>query len=471
MLKSGAIIAPAELIEYIGLGRTVSPARLGLRLTSQPPAWAAAAVAALREIPWLSLASIQAGADVLLHIGDEPAEGPCQPAGRLATWSLLPRGRSFAQQMAAGQTVFDLELYGHRDRWENGVPLRIFQPGIWQTMFLDRAMTSLSHASTLLLLRALFDLAAGCGPSGSGQEIPLRRPRGVALVDHARIALPRLGAVIAGNTIRRGRRKEWFSAWRYRDREAAGLPDPLQPPFQVVEGRPGMGYADPFPVSWNGRDFLFIEEILPDDRGRLVVTEVVEGRLTPNPPAVVLDKPYHLSYPCVFQDLGEYWMIPESADATTVDLYRAVDFPWRWEHEQTLARGVRLVDTTPIQRDGVWYFFNSTQWTSEGRLFLADSLRGKWTEHPCSPLSTDQRRERSAGHLFTANGRLYRPVQDCSTGYGMAVRLMEILQLTPQSFEEREVAVITNAWHRQAVRTHTWNSGGRLECIDGGRWR
>ena len=25
--------------------------------------------------------------------------------------------------------------------------------------------------------------------------------------------------------------------------------------------------------------------------------------------------------------------------------------------------------------------------------------------------------------------------------------------------------------HREAVRTHTWNAGKMLECIDGGRWR
>jgi len=463
---------PAEIVDYIRLGRKVSPARLTVAVRSQPPAWAADAVAVLREIPWVAVNSPDGSSDVVLHIGDQPAEGQCEPRGRMATWSLLPGGRSFAQQMSAGWPVFDVELYAHRERWDTGIPLRVVQPGIWPTVLLDRAMVRVRPASTLLLLRALFDLASGSRPAESGKEISLRRARGMAIVDQVRIVLPRLGAVIKANTLWRGRRKEWFSAWRYSVREAAScLPDTLQPPFQVVEGRPGMGYADPFPVSWKGREFLFIEEILPDERGRLVVTEVVDGSLEPIAPSVILDKPYHLSYPCVFQHAGEYWMIPESADAATVDLYRAVDFPWQWGHELTLVSGVRLVDTTPIHRDGIWYFFASAQWTSEGRLFTAESLQGEWTEHPCSPLSADERRARSAGHLFTVGGRFYRPVQDCSTDYGMAVRLMEILILTPEHFEEREAAVITTAWHREAFRTHTWNIGGRLECIDGRRWR
>ena len=462
---------PAELIAYVRLGRDVSPSRLTAAIHSQPPAWAAVAVETLRGVPWVDLQATPASPDVLLHIGDQPAEGLCS-GGRLATWSLLPRRAPFPHQMAAGQTVFDLELYAHDGRWDAGTPLRIIRPGIWSTIFAERAVGSVPPAAALLLLRALFDLASGKPPAASGPAVELPRIRTVPALDRLRIVLPRIGSVIAANTIRRGKRRQWFSAWRYRNPDGAGLlPDLLRPPFQVIDGRPGMGYADPFPVSFQGREYLLIEEILPDERGRLVAAEAVDGRLTPDPPAVILEHPYHLSYPCVFEHGGEFWMIPESADACTVDLYRAVEFPWRWGPARTLARGVRLVDTTPFFHDGLWYFFTSAQTTADGRLFTAPALDGQWTEHPMSPISTDARRARSAGHLFRIRGQLYRPVQDCSTSYGMAVRIMQVLELSPARFAEREAGVITPVWHREAVRTHTWNAGRMLECIDGGRWR
>ena len=47
---------------------------------------------------------------------------------------------------------------------------------------------------------------------------------------------------------------------------------------------------------------------------------------------VVLDEPFHLSYPYVFEFEGEHYMVPESHQDRSLRLYRAVDFPTRWEH-------------------------------------------------------------------------------------------------------------------------------------------
>ena len=46
---------------------------------------------------------------------------------------------------------------------------------------------------------------------------------------------------------------------------------------------------------------------------------------------IVLDEPFHLSYPQVFQWQGAWYMTVESAGARRVSLYRATDFPLRWE--------------------------------------------------------------------------------------------------------------------------------------------
>ena len=57
-------------------------------------------------------------------------------------------------------------------------------------------------------------------------------------------------------------------------------------------------------------------------------------------PVPVLDLPHHLSYPFVFEEDGEVWMIPESCAAGTIDLYRATAFPGGWVHEARLVDGV-----------------------------------------------------------------------------------------------------------------------------------
>jgi len=50
---------------------------------------------------------------------------------------------------------------------------------------------------------------------------------------------------------------------------------------------------------------------------------------------IVLDEPYHLSYPYVFEWQGDYYMVPESYQVNSILLYRAVNFPTDWEFVAT----------------------------------------------------------------------------------------------------------------------------------------
>ena len=55
-----------------------------------------------------------------------------------------------------------------------------------------------------------------------------------------------------------------------------------------------------------------------------------------------LERPSHLSYPFVFWDQGDWYMLPETAGTRSVELLRARDFPRRWEWCGTLRRRPRV---------------------------------------------------------------------------------------------------------------------------------
>ena len=155
---------------------------------------------------------------------------------------------------------------------------------------------------------------------------------------------------------------------------------------------------------------------------------------------IILERDYHLSYPCVVQANGELFLLPETADAGRVELYRFSRFPWEVDLVSTLVEGMALVDTTPILHEGRWYFFTTTpQPFMETLLFWADRLDGAWNLHPSTPISVSVRNSRSAGNLFWRDGRLYRPTQDCSVCYGYAMQVNEVTRLTPTEFEESPV--------------------------------
>ncbi len=249
----------------------------------------------------------------------------------------------------------------------------------------------------------------------------------------------------------------WGSLWRYRS---------IHPPKDRF-------WADPFPVYRDGRYYLFIEEFLFDrQQGHIAVLEMdEEGNWSE--PVPVLERPYHLSYPFVFQFEGEYYMVPESAANRSVDLYHCVEFPHRWEHRRTLLKGVSAVDATLHRQDGRWWMFVSIA-ENEGasscdELFLFhsdDLLQGEWIPHPENPVVSDVRRARPAGRIFRHDGRLYRPSQNCAGRYGYGFQINEILRLDETGYEERPIATATPDWRPGLLATHTFNRAGRLTVID-----
>lgn len=62
-----------------------------------------------------------------------------------------------------------------------------------------------------------------------------------------------------------------------------------------------------------------------------------------------------MSYPQIFEHDGEIYIVPETGLGHTLDMYRAVDFPDRWEKSANMAKDVELADTTLFKRGGNIY--------------------------------------------------------------------------------------------------------------------
>lgn len=154
----------------------------------------------------------------------------------------------------------------------------------------------------------------------------------------------------------------------------------------------------------------------------------------------VLKEDFHLSFPNVFEDNGEYFMIPETGADGSIRLYKATDgsltnfTPYR----TIIKDGRKWADSDIVKKDGKYYLFSSiySRKAPEARLFVADSLDGEFTEHPCSPFSTSPANARNAGRIFEHEGKLFRPVQDNTKGYGKQLSIMEITALSPDKYSE-----------------------------------
>jgi hypothetical protein len=265
----------------------------------------------------------------------------------------------------------------------------------------------------------------------------------------------------------------WRIGWRYTDDPGIWRSGNLSgPAWKSISSPANRFYADPVPVTWQGRTWVFFEDL--DHRvGKGTISAIEFGDAGPTGPLTpVLEEPWHLSYPFLIEHDGELWMIPESTGNRDVALYKCIDFPSRWERHATMLSGLELADATIIQRDGIYYLFGATRDGAGGysdtlSLFYAHGFFGPWIPFESNPVMVDRSAARPAGNLFEINGQLWRPVQDCTDGYGCALGLAEVTELSPNSFSQVVRHVIRPGPLWPGRKLHTLNRCGRLELIDG----
>lgn len=280
---------------------------------------------------------------------------------------------------------------------------------------------------------------------------------------HAGIAPQRLPAMPVERTARLGRLQSAALRARTMRRRIAGMLASLvlhtrwrvgllrTPLRDLVAGAPvdvdwlnlpaGRFWADPFPlVTRDGVELLCEGYDYARDRGYLARARIAGARVA-SAPRVLAAPSHHLSYPYVVEDGAQTYVMPEAHQARRVALFTIDDDGL---HEAAvLLDDIAAVDPTLVRHEGRWWLFlTDADRDDNGRLLLyhAPALRGPWTPHPLNPVVRDIGCARPAGTPFTVDGTLYRPAQDCSTGYGARVAIARIDVMTPDAYRQTVVA-------------------------------
>lgn len=277
-------------------------------------------------------------------------------------------------------------------------------------------------------------------------------------------------------------RERWEIAFRFSlnsiTNETSFQPDfHLKPPIKKI-------YGDPFPVKFEGRYFIFFEEMEVDEAthklgGHISVVEIDREKGTLGRIQKVLQRDYHLSYPFIFFWEGRYYMIPETHQNRSVELYCCLSFPGEWEFCKTLLDEITAMDVTLFEKDGIWWMFAAIPWmvdnSTDGvaaphqyaiHLYYADSPLGEWQAHPQNPIKMNRTSSRGAGKIFSHDGDLYRPAQDCTPRYGSAVVFNRIEKMTTSEYCEVENIKIIPPDHWRTLGIHTFNACEDLQAVD-----
>lgn len=237
--------------------------------------------------------------------------------------------------------------------------------------------------------------------------------------------------------------------------------------------RPDGYLADPFVLARDGRYFIFVEEYpFSTMKGYLSVIETPDFQ-TFGAPRKVLETEFHLSYPYVFEHQGEVYCLPEQHQAGKVILYRACCFPDEWEEAAVLIDAVPGVDPTLIQHEGRWWLWlTRSDHDDDGVLYVyhADDLLGPWQPHLQNPVHVQRGRVRPGGRPFYWQGRLLRPAQNGTRGYGGSLLFYAVDTLTTEHYQETLLDEWTPQPHWPYVAgLHNVDSAGGYTVFDAKR--
>lgn len=239
-------------------------------------------------------------------------------------------------------------------------------------------------------------------------------------------------------------------------------------PYHVKYPSMHRWYADPFVCHDEARTYVFVELMHAYHRyGQIAVALVEQGKIGDF--RVVLDEPFHLSFPNVFQWQGVWYMLPETKMSHQLRLYRAKNFPGAWELDHVLLDDVTLVDHALFpQPDGFLVVSHDTS-AKRNRIYHLLMTDGSVEElHPAGKFSNS----RPGGTFYQNGGRWQHVIQDCKRAYGDFLHVYETTCFTERAFEEREICTMSvndvafMPDNHVMEHLHTYNTDGVYEVID-----
>lgn len=159
---------------------------------------------------------------------------------------------------------------------------------------------------------------------------------------------------------------------------------------------------------------------------------------------IILKEPFHLSFPYVFSENNEYFMIPESSADSSIRLYSSTSLAGEWTFFKTILKGKSFIDNVLVKHNEVFYLFTSTS-NCDLLLYYSTRLDSGWKTHPKSPIYSNYcDGARMAGPILMDGKSMIRIAQDDYPYYGNNIRTFIINRLDTLNYSESEINSFPN---------------------------
>lgn len=233
-------------------------------------------------------------------------------------------------------------------------------------------------------------------------------------------------------------------------------------------------WADPFLFRYQEETYVFFENYSYTSKLGKISCGRVEGH---NLVEVVdvLDLDYHLSFPNVFEENGDIFLMPESNENKRLEIYKCIEFPHLWELYTTAFEGEQVADASfyTDSSDQKWLFVNkkvapTTPFDSELFIYKIDSYKLQHLQpHQQNPVLINAKTARNAGAIFEYANDFYRPSQANIEGvYGRGLNLNKINTLTLEEYSEETIVTVMPNFKKGLKSIHHLHQIDGLFVID-----
>ena len=236
---------------------------------------------------------------------------------------------------------------------------------------------------------------------------------------------------------------------------------------------PRNGYlADPFILNHEGRNIVFVERFdFKDGKGKIAAYEI--GNFSPKNLGIVIEEDFHLSYPYIFKNDNNIYLIPESSQNKDVRLYECESFPNKWKLKSIILHDVSAADSMILKSKGKWWLLtnlnpsNHSDHCSELFIFSSnDLLNGPWVPHVNNPIFLDPANARNGG-IIVDEDIIYRVSQKQGYGvYGQNIQINKILELNDQNYAEEIMSKDHGINIRNTEQSHHLNTNSTYSVYD-----
>lgn len=259
----------------------------------------------------------------------------------------------------------------------------------------------------------------------------------------------------------------WAESWNVAFRFAKSG-DILSAPgktFHIIPNTYRYWAADPLLFEFNNQTYIFAELYDYVRTRGIIGVSIFNGETFGEWKPVVIED-YHLSYPYVFSHDNGIYMIPETSKNHELSLYKATNFPFKWEKIKSIVQNVDWVDTTIIKKRNSIIGWTEDNITHQNYLLRFDSQLNLLKKEPFSSLK--QNCSRCGGQPWSEHDSIVLVTQDCTEDYGKSLffNFLDSNTLEIQYIKKLDPTRLTFDRPFYLDGVHTYSSSEKFEVID-----